>query len=73
MLIEKDRDYLFNSVTGLERKDKEMIDCLRFSRIIKLYDVDFAPLNYQNIKHVIYIFFGLFLIAFIIFSIEHYI
>ena len=72
ILIEKDRDYLFNSEAGLERKEKEMIDCLRFSRIIKMYDVEFAPLNYQNIKHVIYIFFGLFFIAFIILSIEHY-
>ena len=35
---------------GVKKKDKEYQDCLRYSRTVKLYDVDYSDINIKNMK-----------------------
>jgi len=57
---------IFLPLPFLEKKDKEFEDCLRYSRTVKLYDVDYSDINIKNMKWLFYIFFALIFASFIV-------
>jgi len=59
-----------NDFPELQEKKEEFDDCLRYSRVVKTYDVDYAPLNLENIRISIYMFISLYLVSFIILLFE---
>ena len=64
---EKDR---YSLVPGFKNKDKEFQDCHRYSRIVKLYDVDYSDINIENMKWLFYVFFTLIFASFTVFLYE---
>jgi len=57
---------IYSLFLGLKRKDKEYQDCLRYSRVVKLYAVDYSDINIKNMKWLFYIMFALIFASFIV-------
>jgi len=51
---------------GYEKKNKEFQDCLRYSRTVKLYNVNYSDLSVKNMKFLFYLFWGLIFVSFIV-------
>ena len=66
---QKDSPLLF---PGLKKKykGKEYQDCLRYSRVVKLYDVDYSDINIKNMKWLFYIMLTLIFASFIVLLFE---
>jgi len=61
-----DQEDWLSLVYGYKKKDKEYEDCLRYSRTVKLYDVDYSDINIKNMKWLFYIFFAFIFVSFIV-------
>jgi len=64
-LADNQKDFMV-SLYGFKKKDKEFQDCLRHSRVVKLYDVDYSDINIKNMKWLFYIFFALIFASFVV-------
>jgi len=64
-LAENQKD-AFSLEPGFKKREKEYQDCLRYSRVVKLYDVDYSDINLKNMKWLFYIMFALILASFIV-------
>jgi len=60
------QEYIFSLIFQVEKKEKEYQDCLRYSRTVKLYDVDYSDINIKNMKWLFYITFALIFSSFIV-------
>jgi len=60
------REDFFSLVLGFIKKDKEYQDCLRYSRTVKLYGVDYSDIKIKNMKWLFYIMFTLIFTSFIV-------
>jgi len=65
-LVDNFEDFISKLIPGYKKKDKELKDCRRYSRVVKLYDVDYSDINIKNMKWLFYIFFALIFASFIV-------
>jgi len=72
-LLDKNPDRFRELMPGLENREQGMRECLKYSRILKLHEVDFMPLKIENIKWLVFICLASFFFIFYILFYEIYI